>query len=657
MDEIKQAVLDDKELCDFYLNFSELHIDQKYFIFETSFPINYEIPVQKKPIEYFDDQLIDPFSKIKPQYLEILKSRILDNKTLQEVGDLYKLTRERVRQIESQTVKKLFAFIDRKLIINLLDEVDKYTILPIQNLPIKDETLKLLLIGLLSHKEARRKVIFDQDLMALVHDSKFTFKGLLRKIEDTFLSTTKTTYNKDELIEYLHSIFPQLLNIEDLILILQNKQKLREINNNEYFFHFLYKPKRPMVEFIFSLHPDGIETYKNMNFIKQELDKYFPNVFKDKDMKRGIAALVGFSEHMVLWDWGRYIHTKYVDPILEEFDFSNILDYLDTNLGDTQIDLKFCFEEFKDELESIGIPNRFALHTCLKLKYPDEYSFQDSPWISKAGTERRSLDQTLRNIMTEDRVYTLKELVSAMHSSQIRVQQLIDHSKDVVAVDTFNYKLKKFIDISDDLLQKLTTYANSKVLALEFFYIDLVLDAFSEELEKYNQYDLQTLVLELFKKCSKEKIFNISNTRIVNKDYPVTKDSLNFQVLINNLLTIKESISLNEVSEYFLRRGLSQRLIMSYFLNSKIKTIVRIDRETFTSIEKLGLISKDIETINFLMENSLAQEMILDELIQTLKLPNISSSWNRFILTDIMDNQKFIFTPSRENPIYIHKKD
>jgi len=84
--------------------------------------------------------------------------------------------------------------------------------------------------------------------------------------------------------------------------------------------------------------------------------------------------------------------------------------------------------------------------------------------------------------------------------------------------------------------------------------------------------------------------------------------------------------------------------------------MVRLNTETFTSIDKIGLTKGMIEKVNVLLENSLSVEVHIDDVLKNYKLPTISVEWSRFILTDISDFTKFTFTPSRENPIYIVKK-
>jgi len=653
MDNEKLEILDTDELLEFYVNFLDLHVSREFLIFESKFSTYYEKP--KTPISYIDDELRKIFSDLRPKGIEVLNKRLLEDKTLNETGKELSITRERVRQIEQQAVK-LVNFHAKNLIIDTLAQLLKNPMLEISELPIKDENLKLLYCGSISHPQSKAGIIFDKDMMTLVENNDLTFQRIVSKIEYTFQDTNKSLFYLEDLIDYLQSIFPKISNFEQLIDILLEKDKLRIVDDNQYFFHYLYKPKRPMVDFIFSLYPGGLFLHQQIDFIKAELDKYFPNVFIATDKNRNIATAAGNSQNILLWDWGKYIHIKYILPILEEYDFSNVLHYIDETLGATQIDLQFCFDKYEKELCAIGIPNKFALHTCLKLKFPDDYTYQDSPWISKAGTVRKTLRTTLINLMNEDRIYTLDELISSMKTTKVRVQQLIDCSTDIIAIDIFRYQNRKFIALPDNLINQLIQYANSKVLGLEFFYVDLISNAFSKELSEYTQYDINTVILELLKKSTKDTNFNVSNTRIVDKNYLITKDSLNFHVIINNLLSNKDTLSINDISNYFSRRGLSSKLITAYFTQSKIKMIVRLDRETYTSIGKIGIKNNNIEDMNLLMENIVGSETYIEDLLNTVKLPKISVEWNRYIFTDLLSNDKFIFTPTRENPRYINKK-
>jgi len=652
MDKLKDEILDNDLLYECYLNFTNYFLDKNTVVFESKFSTSFH-----RPIEYIDDELKKKFTVIKSEHLSILKSRLVEDRTLQDVADEYSLTRERIRQIEENNLKKLLSSLGHDHILEFYSLINREGILYCDELPIMDEEFRKLYVKLLSHKKSRYKIIYDGVLNALVTNKQYTFNKILTRIEDQFNKKEESIFLEDELIIYLQSLFPHITNVEKIIPIMVNNDKVRYLEKKQYFFSFLYKPKKPMIEFVLSLYPNGIELHKNVSVIRQKLDKYFPNIFTKKDEKRSIVTLAGYSDNILLWDWGKYIHINHIIPILEVYSLTAIVNYIDEHLEDTQIDLETCFKEFEEELITVGIISKYALHTCLKLKYLEDYSFQDSPWISKAGTERRELKQTLRNLLAENRNYSLDELVASMHTNKTRVQQLIDNTDEVIQVEAYLYKRKDFLAFSDELFERIVQYINIQIEVLDFIYIELIIEEFSEGLSSYIPNNLQIMLLELLKKYSGNREYNVSNTRIVKKSYPLTRDSLNFHILIEALLGERDTISINEISNYFMDRGLSPDRIMMYFRYSKLKKIVRLGKETFTSIYKIGLTQKHIDKINLLLENSLVEEIHINDILKNYKLPLIFMEWNRFILTDILDYNKFIFSPSRENPIYISKKE
>jgi len=652
MDNLREEILKDSLLSELYLNFSNYYTNDKLLIFESKFSTFFE-----EPILYMDDELNRKFNSLTEEHLNILKSRLVADRTLEDIAKEYSITRERVRQIESNSVPKLLASIGHEHIINIRNLVSHRGVYCIDDIAIKDNELKIFYAKLLSHKKSRYKIVYDDTLNALVKNKSYSFNSIILKIEDSFIEQKESIFEKSDLIIYLKSLFPYIKNIEKILPILIEREKLRVLKDGRYFLSFLYKPKKPMIEFVLSLYPDGIELHKNVSTIREQLDIYFPNIFTIKDEKRSIVTLAGYSDNILLWNWGKYIHIKYIMEILEVYSLTSIVEYIDEHLEETQIDLEGCFKEFREELTAVGIISKYALHTCLKLQYPEDYSFQDAPWVAKAGTERRELKETLRRLLVENRNYSLDELIESMHTNKTRVQQLIDNTHDIIQVDAYQYKKKKFISFSDELFLQIVQYIESKAQELDFIYIELVLDEFEQALKAYNEYDLKIMLLELLKKNIQNKAYNISNTRVVKKSYPVTRDSLNFHVLIADLLGERESISLNEVGSYFAKRGLYQDRIMMYFCYSKLKKIVRIDRNTFVSTKKIGLTQKSIDIMNVMLEKSLTEERHIDDIIKNTKLPNISVEWNRFILTDISGFTKFSFIPSRENPIYIKRKE
>jgi len=149
--------------------------------------------------------------------------------------------------------------------------------------------------------------------------------------------------------------------------------------------------------------------------------------------------------HVFHQDWGVYIHIDNIQAVLK-CDFTEIIEYLNEILyQNSPIDLEVCFNEFKDELLQIGIPNKYALHSVLKIKYPEDFSYQDAPWVAKKGEDNKLLIDALEELFEENRPYSIKEITAMLKAPEIRVKALLDRSPNIIQIDTYNYKHLKYL--------------------------------------------------------------------------------------------------------------------------------------------------------------------------------------------------------------------
>lgn len=606
----------------------------------------------------YEDKIILALDNLKEDQLNVLIYRFINHLTLEEVGQKISKTRERIRQIEEASLKKLYTLFPKELLHEIRSHMSRYNILPIDKIQVRNSNHKALIIAILCYKKLKFNYHFSKELNAVVVSNEYKYHAIVSKLLNQIKDTEETLLTKEELIKHIKNILP---NFKSIILIntLLDNNDLSTIND-KYFFHTQYKTKRNMVELIFQLEENGYETMKESSKIKSILDSFFPNSFSDSDMGRNIATYAQTNENIILWDWGRYIHIKHIQYIIDDFDFTGVMNYLNINLENaTQVDLNGYFEQYKTVLINFGITNKYALHSLLKIKFPDDFSYQDAPWISNSGTKRQELGSALLSVMKEKRVYTLDELSDKLQTKNPRVQQLIEKQKNIITVDTFRYIKKTDLDFPMTLLHSIIDYIDSIIEDLNFIYIDLIIDKFRIELNGLNQYNKESILLDLLKKCTISKKFNINKTRIINSNYPITRQSLNFHYIIeNNLLNKVQVLDKNNLFNYFISRGLSNHRIMLYYLYSKYKTVVRQDENSFVLITSIGLNNEKIENLNILILENLKDEQNVDDLLLELKeqLPKISLLWNRYTLGDLLDNDLFDFYPNRVEPIYIKLK-
>lgn len=654
------------EILESFYNFDQVNIDNEIISFHSKIPItlkrtesinNETIGSQVKHDKHFDTEVEKGLSKLPKNAQPILIARLIENKSLQETGDSLGITRERVRQIEEASIKKVPVLFPKDLIMGIRELANQKGIIYRSDVPLENNKNIDLIFAIFSHKKFPKRLTYDVDYDALVLEFTHTFQQVKNRLQELLRSMDEAVCSIEEMQDYIK----YLVGDFDAAFIL-NKMvesgELVHVDDDSLFMKSLFTRKRSRVEFIYSLFADGFETYKKVDKLREYLNEYFPNVFTEST-DRAITGLASLSEKILLWEWGKHIHQKYVQDILENYDFSNLLEYLDNELETLlAVDLSSYFHQHEKALTEFGIPSEHALHTMLKLKYPEDYTYQDSPRVSLAGAERMELKKVLLDAMNENRTYSLDELMDILKSPSHRVQQLINRTDEIISVDTFTFIKRQYIDIANELLDEIVIFLNERVRQFHFLYVGLVIDNFRTQLNALSNYNIEVALLELLKKFNVEKDFQISNRRIVDKNYTITRNSLNFHYLLDQFMDDKNRISKNELFEYFYVRGLDSKLIMNYYMYSKLKLLARIDEETFVKLSSISLDEKRIHKINALVETHAGSEVRIDQLIEEIRdnLPNIDVDWNRYILSDILDRDLFKVIPSSENPQYIEVK-
>lgn len=606
------------------------------------------------PLKYmFEEKIEDSLLTLTEDQFTVLKLRSVEELTLQEIGTTLGKTRERIRQIEDKALQVISYKLPKEFIILLKEFINIFKIVHIENIFLKNDVNKKIVVNILKTK---LKFSFDSMLNSFIDNEKFKYANIVNYLK---LKIKNEVFTKEILLKCFKSLSLQL-NAQNIIDIMINLEDLALVED-KYFFKSNYKRKRDKVELIYLLSENGFDTNTFDNMYKL-FEKYFPSEFTNENI-RNILSLGQITGNIILWDWGRkYIHIKYVQSILDEFDFTDLLRYLNETFEITeQIDLQHYYEENKQLLNEYGIISKYALHSLLKYKYPDEFSYQDSPWVSEEGTERRIIGDALVNLMNENRSYTLDEISRKLQTKKTRIQQLVDKNDNILIVDTFMYMKKIDINFSENILINIINFINSIIKNMQFIYINMIVEHFREDLNCINAYNREALMLDLLRKNNFQKEYQVSNTRIVYKNYPITRQSLNFHYVIETILLQDNSFSLskNKLFDFFTKRGLSKNNVMLYYLYSPYKSIVRKNSEEFIRLDSLNLSSSILEKINLHILEILEEETKMDDLIFMTSdiLPKIQFEWNYYILADLLDNNLFEFYPNRVEPLYIKIKE
>lgn len=605
-----------------------------------------------------DSSIIQALDTFNERDIAIIRDRLVSDKTLQDIGTEYGVSRERIRQVESTVMRKMSRLIPIYILRSIADKVQKYKIVSVDQLDIKDEALRTFFVQLISHKDFRNSFIYDKEQDALILDRDYSFFNIKTNVFHFMDTIDSTECHKYEMAGYVNYLYPKIDAYKFIEKVISSGEAIELKDGSLIFIQSLYRTKRKKIEFIYSKYPEGFETSKKIDELRATLELYFSETFTD-DTNRSITALSSFSDNILLWDWGKHIHIKFVQDILENFDFGPLLSYLDQQLQQvTAIDLEAYFNKHEHDLALFGIPSKYALHTLLKHKFPDDYSYQDSPWIASLGTERLELKEILFEIMAESRIYTLDELMTKMKTSKNRVIQLIERLNDVIMVDSFQYVKREYIELEDTLLMEMVQFINYKVRELQFIYIGIVVDHFRDSLDTIWQYNKDTVLLQLLQKYTGSKGFNVSNSRFVSIDYQITRNSLNFHYIIEQFMGERSKISKNEIFDYFTTRGLESRVVMQYFHYSRYRSLTRIDDNNIVKLASIEIDDQIRNSVIHFVEKNINGEHRLQDLVDLLNQDDLLKKyrWNRLILCDILDKDLFRFIPSTENPTYVEYK-
>lgn len=380
-------------------------------------------------------QVLDSIKDDNDQLIKI-KRHLVDNVTLESLGQEYGQTKEGIRQTIVNYSRKILANL-HTMTQELTQNVSKSKLVYLDELNFESNNFARLFIEILCYKNDI--MYFEKELNYLYRSKEYSLTNILALITSNISQREQIIFSREELVEFMKEMFPDIAKIGKFIETLLQHKYINEVDE-KYYFPFVYKTKKEMINFIFSITPKVFKIPKENDKLKKDLDIYFPNVFENSDVTRVITSAIENSRNIILWGTGQQIHKKHIKPILNTFNFNIILEYINNILEDTRIDLETTFEQFKNTLEISNIPNKYALHTLLKIKYPNNYQYLKAPWISKLEAQNEDLTNTLLSLMTEDRVYDVQELMDMLQQNRIRVTQLIDRIECIETISTNKFR-------------------------------------------------------------------------------------------------------------------------------------------------------------------------------------------------------------------------
>lgn len=296
-------------------------------------------------------------------------------KTLEEIGTLYNVTRERVRQIEKKSVR-LFPVKKAESILLLISAVRRGDeILTAQEIIDYCGDNGLLFLHLLRNAEGAKHFRYAKPLDAFIlgnaHLEEEHIHAFVDELPDRIDASVFQMY-LDKAAE--EGLPPELIELqirtdyhytESIHTWQRGKLSLRKMS------------KEVLPEF----DPDGIHVTmrEELQLFREKLYARFGSEIRISEGDHALTAII--ADVGMLRDRGTYVSVR--DHILSDDLLERIREYVDQGDNDVYM-FSTLYEAFKPELLQAGVDNRYYLQGILKREWSQFYSFSRD-CISKGG--------------------------------------------------------------------------------------------------------------------------------------------------------------------------------------------------------------------------------------------------------------------------------
>ncbi len=555
----------------------------------------------------------DLFMKsLTPKEEAVINLRYRENKTLEQLGQQFDLTRERVRQIEMRalerlTKSKIFNRFCRSILLHC-----GYT-----NFFIEDD-LKKYEISISFIKK-----VYDKLLDYGLNDEIYFYKSKNRSLLIDYINSLPEMIETCELNNMLEDYFKdQYTKIETNFLVSWINQKYYKYN--KYSFRNKLKNSTVVVLIMKKYFPDGI--YLNDDESIENLKRYAKEEY-NYDLSESLRAVRAIIQNTCMPSGrGERIYNEILIEIPKQL-IDKIVIFV-SNYKSDAIPITGIYDNFEDEFNEIGIMNRYSLQGVLKRTFSDKY------------------------IITRD--YILETSTSSIYNE---IELYITNSEHIV---TFDELKEYFPGITAGVVQSVIErtgilnmngyYVNINSLKItddeKKYLFDLLKENLNDELQHHTKFLFDTIKRKisglfnriglnhylqfyaLIEKMYKDK-FNFQRPFIANKNVNI----ITYEELLINKVLEKEEVTLEELKEMANEVG--------YYLDSYIIYISKyIDKIIFKS--KTVIIS--IAKVNYGILNVEKFEKILDKFIGNddykplylftsyWELPDIGIVWNEWVL-------------------------
>lgn len=567
---------------------------------------------------------------IKPEWVTIIEKRFDFNlnqrRTLADIGNELNLTRERVRQIENKVIQKLIEKISEieKILYCFYKDIKKENtnFITLEELLkyIENEQLSRYLIIILNSKKT--SIIYDEQYGIIYNSKEITLEEIIYEAEtqlkDIIPIADAIKYDKVEkyILKHEYRIYQEKILVRKNINI--SSIYLNEIKEN----------------FDSGYNIGSEEDYNNL--IKIVKEKYGDI---ETSSMHSIQAMIDRNNFIQI-DRGKYLAKEYASNLPEKL-LDEIINFIINN--SPVVAYSMIFEEFKNELEKVGISNRFYLKGIIDEKLPKDFN-TGRDFINTNSEGNLTTYDIMKEIFKSfDKEFTIDDVKEKMpglkdynYENYAKAEEdngLIKMAaKTYIYIDKLNITKEIKIELKD-YIDRLFEKMDSKILTSKKIYASLhimnreLLDSLNIN-ARFGDFELFSIIQYLYKD-------NYYFSRpIISLEENFTTTSY---LLIKEYAERLEKFNYNDIKSYIFKMNI--RGLYSYlnFMDDLSDNYVQINIDSMIRKEKFDISEDKLEKIKEFIDLLLkGKELRTDNFDGYFMLPKLNKAWNKYLLIGII---------------------
>jgi Sigma-70, region 4 len=582
------------------------------------------------------DELIVGISKtLNDREYGVLKHRYGLNETLEEVGNHFGVTRERIRQIQIKAVKRLVSYLKTNnfyMILRLITSKETFI--------TKEKLVNLVglenefLVNFFIQEKLFFKYYKKLDIFFFNEETSINFEvidNVLDELPETF-NIYEYQQQLEDALETIGILNPSLEVIEKLIMSVNYKKQgevfsKRKMRNNDvlsYLFKHYIKG---------SLRIDEEGFNKLEQLAKRHLDaEVGVNI-------RSVDARLRDTENVILVD---RLTFQYFNS--EDFDTS-IIDKIEMFLNEKfefkdVVNAEEIFNHFKPELEKMGINNKYHLYSLIRY-------FLDEKFIIGHGNTLNIFKNQKSKINIEDRFVTFmrnqgglcsKDQLLEILSPLYKIDLVISSSKLILpwginhAILIENLGLT--VEIKNQLIVFFEKCLNEGYSTANFIFKEMMFDRKMSKVLKDLGIDEPNKIAAIVKYLLPKVKGHTNYLYIEGSGFET------FDKVIKSKFT--QETSRNEIKDFVKEYGYKEMMAAAVLKNLlEDKVYIEIDVDLLYPSKLLEIDSSALKEIKSFADESINNQEYLS--LSNLKgyrrkLPSIQFRWNPHLLNSVLQS-------------------